>query len=257
LRIPGNADSYISDVCAKYALMVNRNDAIGTNEWQNIPIEKQMAWRIPIEVMIDIPHLRQKHNVITLSEYFILQGLDIRRETSNGHWDRDYYHNGIDHPTLFVLENHAYDPKEIARVDSWDPTAYQIRNITSVSKEMAVKCDEQLIARSAQKDKAVLSWQDASQAINHAIGQANETQVELALEAAGWVVLQTFEGQYVHHHVNVYHDLLIVLVALEWTIQRRSSNRSGKSHAMTVSMVLSRNTRTSPRMCSSSRVRYI
>jgi hypothetical protein len=158
-------------------------------------MEKQMAWRIPIEVMIDIPHLRQRHKIITMSEYLILQGLDITRETSHGRWDRDYYHNGIDHPTLFMLQSSTYDPKEIARVDSWDPVAYQRRNITSVSTEMAMKCDKKLKAKSAEKGRVVLSWRDASRAINDAVGPANETEVELALEAAGWIVLHTFNGQ--------------------------------------------------------------
>ena len=191
----GNADAYSSDVCAKYAPAVNRNDATGLDAWRHLPMEKQMAWRIPIEVMIDIPHLRQRHNVIIMSEYLILQGLDITRETSHGQWDRDYYHSGIDHPTLFVLQNNTYEPKEMARVDSWDPAAYQRRITTSVSREMAVKCDEKLIAKSAEKEKAVLSWEDASEAIKYVMGQANETEVELALEAADWIILHTFDGQ--------------------------------------------------------------
>jgi hypothetical protein len=194
--MPSNADGYISDVCAKYALMVNRNDATGEDTWRYLPIEKQMAWRIPIEVMLDIPRLRRRHNTITTSEYLILQGLDITRENSAGHWDPEYYHKGIDHPTLFVLQNDAYDPREkIARVDSWDPAAYKTREINSVSREMAVKCDEKLIAKSTQRKRVVLSWKDASDVINHAMGHANETEVELALEAAGWVVLYTFDGQ--------------------------------------------------------------
>lgn len=41
---------YCSDVCAAFAPMVNRGDAIGWGEWRNLPIEKQMGWRIPIEV---------------------------------------------------------------------------------------------------------------------------------------------------------------------------------------------------------------
>lgn len=38
--------------CESFAMMVNRNDAVGSDEWRELPIEQQMAWRIPIEVRI-------------------------------------------------------------------------------------------------------------------------------------------------------------------------------------------------------------
>jgi hypothetical protein len=191
----GDANGYTSDVCAKYATMVNRNDATGVDAWRDRPPEKQMAWKIPIEVMMDIPHVRQKHKFITTSEYLTLQGLDITREASTGHWDRDYYHNGVDHPSLFVLQRNAWDPKEIARVDSWDPAVHQSTITTSVSREMAVKCDEKLTAKSNERGQALLSWEEASEAINQVMGRASENKVELALKAAGWVILHTFAGQ--------------------------------------------------------------
>lgn len=175
--------------------MVNRNDAIGSDEWRNLPIEKQMAWKIPIEVMIDLPHLREDHNVMTASEFFVLQGLDLTREISNGRWDRDYYHIGVDHPSLFVIQNHAYDPREIARVDSWDPAAYHKKNYTWVTDEKAQKFDEQLILKSTEKEKSVLEWKDAKAAIERVMSPINDTQIEQALEASGWVILETFDGE--------------------------------------------------------------
>jgi hypothetical protein len=54
--------------------MVNKGDAIGWGEWRDLPIEQQMGFRIPIAVMLDIPHLRKTHNVITIAEYLRLQG---------------------------------------------------------------------------------------------------------------------------------------------------------------------------------------
>ena len=47
--------------------MVNRGDAVGSDDWRVLPIEKQMAFRIPISIMIDLPHLRAHHPVVTVS----------------------------------------------------------------------------------------------------------------------------------------------------------------------------------------------
>lgn len=176
--------------------MMNRNDAIGSDEWRNLPLEKQMVWKIPIEVMLDLPHLRKKHNVITLSEYFLLQDLDPRREISNGRWDREYYHHGIDHPTLFVIPNHVYDPDDIARVDNWIPADYAKPNVTSITQVKAVTCDTKLITKAAEKKKAVISWDDAKGALRQAgISTQDDALVTEALEGAGWVILHTFDGE--------------------------------------------------------------
>ena len=37
-----------SETCAEYAAMVNRGDAVGSDQWRDLPIEKQMAFRLPI-----------------------------------------------------------------------------------------------------------------------------------------------------------------------------------------------------------------
>src|SRR5882762_4686690 len=45
-----------STVCADYTSMVNKGDAVGWDEWRDMPIEKQMGFRIPISVMVNITH---------------------------------------------------------------------------------------------------------------------------------------------------------------------------------------------------------
>jgi len=67
-----------SEACADYAVMVNRGDAVGSDDWRELPIEQQMAFRIPISTMINLPHLRAHQPVITVSEYLRLHGLDRR-----------------------------------------------------------------------------------------------------------------------------------------------------------------------------------
>ena len=38
--------------------MVNKADAIGWDEWRELPYEQQMAFRIPISLVLDLPRLR-------------------------------------------------------------------------------------------------------------------------------------------------------------------------------------------------------
>jgi hypothetical protein len=79
-----------SEVCADYAVMVNRGDAVGRDDWRALPVEKQMAFRIPISTMSDLPHLRARHPVITVLEYLCLHGLDPEAESSRGSWHIPY-----------------------------------------------------------------------------------------------------------------------------------------------------------------------
>jgi hypothetical protein len=74
--------------------MVNKGDAVGWNEWRDLPMEQQLAWRIPIEVMLDIPHLRSVHPVILVSEYLRLQGIRVEKEWASGGWHTQDYHDG-------------------------------------------------------------------------------------------------------------------------------------------------------------------
>ena len=98
--------------------MVNRGDAVGLDDWRELPIEQQMAFRIPISIMIDLPHLRAHHPVITVSEYLRLHGLDPEAESSRRSWERELYHshpnvfesNKTKMPSLFVIENQWYEP---------------------------------------------------------------------------------------------------------------------------------------------------
>ncbi|KAI0308457.1 hypothetical protein OF83DRAFT_1180803, partial [Amylostereum chailletii] len=52
---------YNIDVCADYAPMVNKGDAIGWEEWRTLPIEQQMGWRLPMSLMLNLTHIREKH----------------------------------------------------------------------------------------------------------------------------------------------------------------------------------------------------
>lgn len=174
--------------------MVNRGDAVGTNEWRELPIEKQMGFVIPIEVMIDIPHLRKHHNVVMMTEYLYLQGLNITRERSNGAWDRDYYHEGYEEPTLYVMPNSVYEPEGMVRVDLMPPVPKGAVNATGPDSQFGGMSDAYLQRALQGKDRAFLDWSEAVEALKDPMTSFNATDVEKTLDDAGWVVLHTWNG---------------------------------------------------------------
>ncbi|KZV87092.1 hypothetical protein EXIGLDRAFT_724109 [Exidia glandulosa HHB12029] len=164
-------------VCAQYAFMVNRGDAIGWNDWRDLPIEQQMGFRIPMDVMLNITLMRQKYNVLTFLDYLDLHSLPRNIEWGSGAWDRNGYHaGGI---PLFVIPNEKYDPSDIVRVDTYPETGKQIN---------VVRTDYAERLRSALGDKIILDWDPAKAAL----GISDDKQMSHALKEAGWVELHTF-----------------------------------------------------------------
>jgi len=186
--------------------MVNRGDALGTDEWRNIPMDRQMGWILPIEIMIDVPHLRKKHNVMLMTEYLYLQGLNLTHVRSNGGWDREYYHSGIDRPTLFVIPNNIYDPQDVVRIDIvpsppfvslGDPNAtveHFKANQWTPPTEFGRACNVHLLESTFVKRRVWLDWAEVVGALRWILPDYNNTRVEDALNAAGWVTLHTWDG---------------------------------------------------------------
>ncbi|KAG8806486.1 hypothetical protein FRC17_004968, partial [Serendipita sp. 399] len=186
------ACEYHNEVCARYAKMVNRNDAIGTNEWKDLPLEKQMAWVIPMEMMMDIPYLRKHHNVMLMTEYFRLENLDFNREIPNGRWDRQYYHTGDNRPSLYVVPNNIYDPDDIARIDTID--AETLAELGSERTPDGKLFDEKLLEKSRANKKAVVGWKDARDVLASFGHLPDDKEMETLLQRAGWITLYTYEG---------------------------------------------------------------
>jgi hypothetical protein len=200
--------------------MVNRGDAVGSDEWRELPIEKQMAFRIPISIMIDLPHLRAQHPVITVSEYLRLHGLDPEAESSRGHWERESYHaspnvfefNKTKTPSLFVVENHWYDPPGSTRVDfipqemkergNWERYSPSQSQETSGYWPFVVPTD--VSRRLGNGDPGVLDW-DAAKRVLSRLSDKLEPEVDLSddkavedtLNVNGWEVLHTFFSAWV------------------------------------------------------------
>jgi hypothetical protein len=206
-----------SAACAEYAVMVNRGDAVGSDEWRELPIEQQMAFRIPISVMLDLPHLRARHPVITASEYLRLHGQDTESESSSGSWPRESYHthpnifesNKTKTPSLFIIENHWYEPQGTTRVD-YIPQAMKERGKwesysmsesqesggywpfvvpTNISKHLANS------AREHPLDWDTAKYTLRSSELEPEVDLDDDKVLEDILHANGWEVLHTFFSQ--------------------------------------------------------------
>jgi len=179
-----------------------------------------MGFRIPISVMIDLPRLRARHPVITASEYLRLHSQDPETESSSGYWYRDAY---IGHPsvfeanqtktlTLFVIENHWYDPSGSNRVD-YIPESMKIRGKwgrypgpeigeTAGYWPEAIPTNISIRLTSAlpeDKSKSFISWDTAKTALRESqlepeVDLDNDRVVEEILNDNGWEVLHTFES---------------------------------------------------------------
>lgn len=198
--------------------MVNKNDAIGWEEWRELPYEQQMGFRIPISVMLDLPRLRARHPVITASEYLRLHGQDTESESSSGYWLRDAYiaqpnvfeSNKTKTPSQFVIQNHWYDPSGTNRVDyipeamksrgKWErhpgpeigETAgyWPLEEPTNISIQLTSALPE---------DKVVLEWDTVKSTLRASglepeLDLDNDEVIEGVLIANGWEILRTFES---------------------------------------------------------------
>ena len=193
--------------------MVNRGDATGSDEWRELPLEKQMAFRIPISIMIDLPRLRAHYPVITVSEYLRLHGLDPEAESSNGHWERDSYHaypnvfepNKTKTPSLFVIKNQWYDPQGSTRVDHIPQGMKERGNWERYSPSQGQEtggywpsvAPTDLSKRLTNANSEVLDWDAAkrvllSSELEPEVDLDDDMVVENVLNTNGWEVLHTF-----------------------------------------------------------------
>ena len=209
-----------STVCANYATMVNKGDAIGSEEWRELPYEQQMGFRIPITLMFDLPRLRARHPIITASEYLRLHGQDPESESSSAYWWRDWYisspnifePNKTKLPSQFIIENYWYDPSGTHRVD-YIPEAMKIRGEWEPYPESEVDEHENagfwppeeltdisdLLTSALPEDSDIFDW-DAAKTILRGTTLGLEMDlnddgvVERVLNDNGWEVLHTFDS---------------------------------------------------------------
>lgn len=210
--------SIYSDACAAYAPMVNKSEVLGSSEWNDRPYEQQMGFRIPIQYMLNVTRLRSLNPTITVAQYLRIHNLVEDLEAKNGAWLRDWYHvqaAALDEdqshlPSLYVIENHWYDPWQTTRVDQV-PDDMKVRGgwtseggdahigehghwTNTELSDIGVHLKEGLDERSV-----VLEWDRAVELLRETDAPSHwdlgtDEGVQSALEANGWEVLYTFKS---------------------------------------------------------------
>lgn len=203
--------------CAAFATMVNRGDAIGWGEWRDLPIEKQMGWRVPMDTMLDLPHLRKTWPVILVREYLELNGMDPNKEWSNGAWHRtDYLADKPDGSkfTLFNVKNNLYDPDNVVRVDRLGPLLKKGIREDADTSTLALRLYS---AMSSKNSKNVIDFHDARSAIADLMKDQNDDrELERLLEENGWVVLHTFAGALGMDYLKSVVDPIKQVAPMRW-----------------------------------------
>jgi hypothetical protein len=171
------------DVCSAFAQRFHRGDEIGMGDFQYLSEDEQIAWRLPIVLMLDLPRLRSQHSVITVAEYLRMHRLDPALELGNGKWDETAYHGGPDRPTLTSLDQEEWD-NGFARVD--------------VQPRLPPAASDDVVAQALRAKGASMSLGDA-QSILHEHGTIwlDDAEFERELESHGYVRVYSFRGSYV------------------------------------------------------------
>ncbi|KAK0225511.1 hypothetical protein IW262DRAFT_1266724 [Armillaria fumosa] len=179
---------YDVKACGDYFTTVNRGDVLGSDEWRELPIEEQMGWVLPINLMINITHLRESHPVITVSDYLRLHGINPTAEASNGQWQRDRYHaSDVKNvftgktPELYVIQNEWYD-QEIIRVDKI-PEEIKARKQKDEAHGVHMTFEGDL------PENVALDWDRTQEILNI----WDDRELEKVMVERGWEVLHTFK----------------------------------------------------------------
>lgn len=170
--------------CAAFTTMVNRNDALGLEEWREMPIQQQMGFKVPIGIMLDLTHLRKTQSVVTVREYLLLHNLSTSLEWSTGHWHPVNYHKAEPPVSLRIVTNGEYDPKPLVRVDRLLPSSIRGNESTELSQMLFERLGNQSAVMPMEVAKEVLSTKLNITGVN----------IETILEENGWTVLHTFRG---------------------------------------------------------------
>ncbi|KII93203.1 hypothetical protein PLICRDRAFT_100474 [Plicaturopsis crispa FD-325 SS-3] len=211
--IYARACEYNISVCAQYAEMVNKGDMVGWNQWRNQPIEKQMGFRIPLTLMLNVTRLRQYQPVLLVSEYLRLHGLPASTERNNGAWDATAYHKNANiydksgrKPELYKIENNWFDPTNVTRVDRLPQDMQErgrfVSDYQDASKgqrgiwgDIKPTPEYLLLEAGLVKGKSRLPWDQAREILEKERQTTiNDEELELMLQDNGWEVMHTFDG---------------------------------------------------------------
>ena len=208
-----------SDVCADFVELVNKTEALHTDQWAALPVEQQMAFRIPLPLMLNITRMREVHPTILVSDYLRLHDLPASIEASDGSWRRGDYHQHANvfspphshHPTLFVVANRWYDAGKTIRVDQLsDEMKTRGRWVQGVGAGNGTgghwseweETDISKNLRGSLNYAGVVNWPAAvhrleKMEVAQRYDLSREEDVISALQENGWEAVHTFEAVYV------------------------------------------------------------
>ncbi|KAG8916726.1 hypothetical protein FRC02_003623 [Tulasnella sp. 418] len=165
--------------------MVNRGEEMNVDDFKDFPVELQMGWKISLEIMLDIPHLRKYHKVILLKDWLKIHGLDPAIEIGRNGDGWPKFYSKTDPPTpMHMIPNNEYDPKGIVRVND-------MSNLNHVSTDISSTIH--LTLKNTLGDRLVLDWEEAKKALNISVDVADEG-FENMLAQHGWATTYTFHG---------------------------------------------------------------
>src|SRR5258708_36842119 len=149
------------------------------------------GWRIPINIMIDLAHLRHSHSAVTVSEYLQLHGIPESVESTNGHFDKTEYLNttAIPPPTLYIIPNNKYDNGpygDSIRVDKLLPPVGESFKPTKVT--------DTLLHHLKSTQRHIAKLNDVGRVLEQAGMKTwnSDEELERILEEEGWAILYSF-----------------------------------------------------------------
>ncbi|KAG8893462.1 hypothetical protein FRB99_001927, partial [Tulasnella sp. 403] len=169
--------------CTAFAPLIQHGISVDSEKCRDRPSTSGIAWRIPLETMLDIPYLRKTHKVILVREYLQLQDLDPGLETTNGSFDRINYVPKTANLTVHVITNSECDPSSLVLVDSSHPLQADVAE--TVDNDHA----ERLSSLMGDGRPAV-EWEDVRSAVLN--NSANDEGLEKFLARNGWATLYTY-----------------------------------------------------------------
>ncbi|EIW85510.1 hypothetical protein CONPUDRAFT_162695 [Coniophora puteana RWD-64-598 SS2] len=210
---------FTNSVCVAYAPMVNRGDALRTDQWRDLPEDEQMGWKIPIDTVLNVTRLQEHYSVILVSDYLRLHSLSPDLENSTGQWDTTLYHqnpsvfeaNLTKVPSMHTIKNDWFDPEGTTRVDvipeemkqrgQWDvlagdPNKDESGRFPNVTRTEIY--DEVLTYRYIKAEDRVpaVTWEHALLALSTAgvLGAGNPDEIAEVLQGNGMEVVYTYKG---------------------------------------------------------------
>ncbi|CED85562.1 hypothetical protein [Phaffia rhodozyma] len=182
--------------CASFAKMVNRGDALESDEWRDQPLEKQWAWVIPTELMIDVPLLQETHSIITTADFLLLQDQPASIETAKGNWNKAYHPSASYHE----IPNRDYDT-DLVRVDRL-PDGY--RTLTHTQRTAGLGGAVRKLFEGS-KSGDVKDLGELLEKITELSGRTEDEAEKMLAEVGVWV-LRTWQGSHKMEYVRTVTD---------------------------------------------------